>query len=176
MQLYAGDIVGVTGWDPFAFALRWRQAGPGEAFRDRVATHIAIIIDGKGPRQIQAICDKSPRQIQAIWPRCRIAGVGKVHGKVVFVWRPRVPLINNLQVLAAKLDGTPYDLPALGAEWGFGRQDSKRYYCSEAGAVLLAAGGCQIPGEWTIKVEPFNMQLHGEAEQEITYRSYRPWW
>jgi hypothetical protein len=148
-----------------AFALRWRQAGPGEAFRDRVATHIAIIIDGKGPRQIQAI-----------WPRCRIDGVGKVHGKVIFVWRPRVPVIGKLQALAAKLDGTPYDLPALGAEWGFGKQDSKRYYCSELGTVLLAAGGCQIPGEWTIKVEPFNMQLHAEAESEVIYRSYKPWW
>jgi hypothetical protein len=147
------------------FALRWRQAGPGEAWKLRVATHIAIIIDGKGPRQIQAV-----------WPRCRIDGPERVHGRVVFVWRPRVPALSNLTALACDLDGTPYDLPALGAEWGFGRQDSKRYYCSELGTVLLAAGGCQIPGEWTIKVEPFNMQLHAEAESEVIYRSYKPWW
>lgn len=164
LRLFAGDVVGVTGHDPVSWALRWRQAGPGEAIKLRVASHIAIVIDSRGPI------------IQAVWPRCRISGPERVHGRVVFVWRPRVPLLNKLVAEAIKLDGTPYDLPALGAEWGFGKQDPKRYYCSELGTILLAAGGCQIPGEWTIKVEPFNMQIHGEAESEIIYRSYKPWW
>jgi hypothetical protein len=165
MQLYAGDVIGVTDPGPVATWLRNREAGLGEALRLRVASHVAIVIDSRGTRIIQAV-----------WPRCRISGPERVHGRVVFVWRPRIPRLDKLVTEAVRYDGTPYDLPAIGAEWGFGKQDPKRVYCSELGTILIAAGGCQIPGEWTIKVEPFNMQIHAEAEQQIIYRSYRPWW
>jgi hypothetical protein len=117
-----------------------------------------------------------PRIIEAVTPRVRIVGPERIGGRVVFVWRPQIPAIYKLIDRAKGLKGVRYDLSALGAEWGFGKQDPKRYYCSELGTVLLAAGGCALPGEWTIKVEPFNMQIHAEAEQQIIYRSYRPWW
>jgi uncharacterized protein YycO len=164
MQLFAGDVIGTTDWNPIAFALRWRQAGPGEAFRHRVASHVGIVIDSQ------------PIIIEAVSPRVRRAGPGRVGGDVVFVWRPRILELTKALNFSRGQIGTPYDFPALAAEYGWGKQDRRRYYCSELVAATLAKGGYALPAEWKIKVEPFDMQLHGEGGQEIVYRSYKPWW
>jgi hypothetical protein len=169
-QLEPGDQIGTTDFGPVSLALRHRQAGPGEAFiHARVATHIACVV---GCHQGGGL-----DLVEATPPAVRPSRETDVHGKVCFVWRPyRLNVDKAIQYLHSE-EGTPYDLPAFPALWGFGKQHPKMKYCSELGGGALAAGGYPLyPLSWSIMVRPWDMQLHAHAAKEIIYASEKAWW
>jgi hypothetical protein len=169
LQLEPGDVVGVTDLGPVASGLRKRQAGLGEAFRLRVASHIACVV---GCHQGGGL-----DLVEATPPMVRPSRETDVHGRVCFVWRPYRLNVDKAIEYLHEQEGTPYDFPALGALWGFGKQDRTRLYCSELAAGALAAGKYpNLPHSWAICVSPWEMQIHAHATKEVIYASEKAWW
>jgi len=169
LQLEPGDVVGVTDWGPVATGLRKRQAGVGEAFRLRVASHVACVV---GCHQGGGL-----DLVEATTPRVRASRESDVHGRVCFVWRPYRLRVDPAILYLHEQEGTPYDYPALGALWGYGKQDPKRKYCSELAHGMLVAGHYPLaPHSWAICVSPWEMQLHAHATKEVIYSSEKGWW
>lgn len=175
LQLEPGDIVGVTDPGPIAVALRHRTAGPGEGlFHMRVASHVAQVV---GCHQGGGL-----DLIEATPPQVRPSRETDIRGKVCFVWRPKGLDVDKAIAYLHAHEGDKYDLPAIPALFGIGKQTDNMKYCSELlggrpDGGSLCAGGYPIPFVWAkIMVTPWDMQMHAHATGELVYSSEKEWW
>ena len=168
IQLEPGDVVGVTDRSLLAMWLRHRQAGPFEGLRYRVATHVSGVIGCRPGGGVTLV--------EATTPHVREISDAREDGDVIFVWRPPLTGVDWFVRFLEDAEGTPYDFAAIAALCGIGKQDSRKWYCSELVAAALRKGGVVGDPDWRICVTPWDVQRYMEAVGQVIYRSYKPWW